>query len=968
MLGCGLGSRWGFAAPIDRGVEPGDESGTRFLFRVLDNGKYGVMLSNKPCFVSWRVPRLFVVFALVMAAGSASARAEQQETPGAVVGSTPTLSAFSVQALVIEQGADGLLTTTVQIDDQTWTLELQPHSIRSDAFQVLVQTDNSGVLYPVEAPPMATYRGSVAEVPEAIVTGSYWDGELEAVIYTPDHTYGIDPLIGGAAGEYRVYRAADSSALNAGFCGTQEADLGLGSAGPAGGGATGRGATLEVADLGIDADVEYFNLNGEDVSTTVRDIEGVINGLEPFYEVPAIGITYEVTTIIVRTVEPDPYSSSDAFTLIDQFQSEWNSSPESFIQRDVAQLFTGKNIQSGIVGIAITSSVCIQGSAYSMVESKFSSQFADRLAVSAHELGHNWSAFHCDAFGSDCKIMCSDLNLCTGIHDEFGNISSSTILSFKNSRTCLSDVPDPLSMPFFDSFESTTLDTDKWTYVNGPTSNDNAANEPSGPFSLNLDTDGSSEYQGDDIRTNEILLSGATEPVLQFWTQHDGVEAGEVLLVDYYSLTGEWKELELITSDGVDQTEFELHVLDVPLLGFHNGFRVRFRTEADNANDDWYVDNVSVSEAGEGDFLPPSPNPMTFAETPLPQDVSSIIMVATTATDDTPPIEYDFDFVGGGPNGTDSGWQSSTTYIDTDLVANELYTYQVRARDSADFLNQTGFSASESTATAIQTPTLLVIATPTTNSLTLVAIGTFSNLVIGESGLFFDSLTAGGDAGINEWIQITVDTATGLSPDTFYEFQLKARNQVGLETDFSPAFGGATLANVPGAPTLTGADCDTLNVNVDPNGNPANTTFAIQVTDTAPLDGTWNGMYLDAAGNPSVTDVFQTDSAWGTSAVLGMQSSTIYTFAVTAQNQDGELTDPGPEESLATTAECGEPCEGDANGDGTVDPLDSGFVLARFGCPVGTGDKSCDAADANGDGEVDPLDSGFVLARFGDCD
>ncbi len=60
-------------------------------------------------------------------------------------------------------------------------------------------------------------------------------------------------------------------------------------------------------------------------------------------------------------------------------------------------------------------------------------------------------------------------------------------------------------------------------------------------------------------------------------------------------------------------------------------------------------------------------------------------------------------------------------------------------------------------------------------------------------------------------------------------------------------------------------------------------------------------------------------------------------------------------------------CEGDARGDGAVDPLDSGYVLARFGCPVGTGDPSCDAADQNGDGVVDPLDSGFVLARFGEC-
>jgi len=61
-------------------------------------------------------------------------------------------------------------------------------------------------------------------------------------------------------------------------------------------------------------------------------------------------------------------------------------------------------------------------------------------------------------------------------------------------------------------------------------------------------------------------------------------------------------------------------------------------------------------------------------------------------------------------------------------------------------------------------------------------------------------------------------------------------------------------------------------------------------------------------------------------------------------------------------------CNGDANGDGLVDPLDSGFVLARFGCAVGEGDPSCDIADQNGDGSVDPLDVGFVLARFGECE
>ena len=60
------------------------------------------------------------------------------------------------------------------------------------------------------------------------------------------------------------------------------------------------------------------------------------------------------------------------------------------------------------------------------------------------------------------------------------------------------------------------------------------------------------------------------------------------------------------------------------------------------------------------------------------------------------------------------------------------------------------------------------------------------------------------------------------------------------------------------------------------------------------------------------------------------------------------------------------PCDGDANSDGIVDPLDLGFVLARFGCSVGTGDADCDIADQNGDSLVDPLDAGYVLARSGD--
>ena len=77
-------------------------------------------------------------------------------------------------------------------------------------------------------------------------------------------------------------------------------------------------------------------------------------------------------------------------------------------------------------------------------------------------------------------------------------------------------------------------------------------------------------------------------------------------------------------------------------------------------------------------------------------------------------------------------------------------------------------------------------------------------------------------------------------------------------------------------------------------------------------------------------------------------------------------SDPADPES--TPDDCPLTCEGDVNGDGIVNPLDSGFVLARFGCLVGGGDPQCDLADLNGDGVVNPLDVGYVLARFGKCE
>lgn len=90
------------------------------------------------------------------------------------------------------------------------------------------------------------------------------------------------------------------------------------------------------------------------------------------------------------------------------------------------------------------------------------------------------------------------------------------------------------------------------------------------------------------------------------------------------------------------------------------------------------------------DSTPPNPDPMTWSIEPTAQGISTITMTASTATDDS-GVEYFFKNVTD-PN-HNSGWQDSTTYIDTGLDNDVSYTYQVKARDKSMNHNQTEYSS-----------------------------------------------------------------------------------------------------------------------------------------------------------------------------------------------------------------------------------------------------------------------------------
>ena len=312
-------------------------------------------------------------------------------------------------------------------------LSLVPISLRSDDFH-LVEYRADGSYVEVDPGPERTYTGVVPGLDGTRVAASVLENGLFAAVFLPDGSRRwIEPLSEFLPSADRalhvVYGSEDTTCQ--GVCGTDEKPQKRGAEGESSLGGCGGG--MCIAQLATDADFEYYTAHGSNTVQVQNAIASVVNVLNHQYQTQIDNLTHTLTTMIVRTAEPDPYSSTNSSTLLTSFRNYWNAN-HAGVARDLAHLFTGKNLDGGVIGIAQVGVVCSLSNAYGLVQSDFTASFACKSDLSAHEIGHNWNASHCTCPSSTMNPSITCANTFLGS----GSSSVSQIDGFRDGRACLS--------------------------------------------------------------------------------------------------------------------------------------------------------------------------------------------------------------------------------------------------------------------------------------------------------------------------------------------------------------------------------------------------------------------------------------------------------------------------------------------------------------------------------------------------
>ncbi|MBA3242602.1 MAG: hypothetical protein H0T60_15360, partial [Acidobacteria bacterium] len=324
-------------------------------------------------------------------------------------------------AVAEEVRKDGRLTLATARG--TFELELEPSDIRAANYRAVV-VEEDGVAREIERTPSRTYKGTVRGLAGAQARFSIDEQKIEGLIVAGDEIYFVEPSknFSPAAGakDFVFYPESSVKAESFGECATTlaqrvgERAAGVapgGSAGSGGRAATTKGMTAELfgpkpeVEVATEADAEYFVASGNDANAANNEILSIMNQVDGIYDAQ-LGIKMRIVFQRVWAVAPasDPYTETNARRALDQLRNVYDGSfaAGTLPARDLTHMWTGKTLldddgDPGTIGIAYIAAVCdAPAFSYGISQRAFASNNIRRVVLTAHEIGHNFSAEHPD--------------------------------------------------------------------------------------------------------------------------------------------------------------------------------------------------------------------------------------------------------------------------------------------------------------------------------------------------------------------------------------------------------------------------------------------------------------------------------------------------------------------------------------------------------------------------------------------
>jgi hypothetical protein len=338
---------------------------------------------------------------------------------------------------------------TLQTSSGPLHLLLSPNDLRAANYRAIRATAG-GTLQQLGMSPVTTYKGTVEGLRGADARFTIDDHLLEGLILTPEERFYVEPMrrydAQAQSSEYILYKASD-------IRGEESADAASdmtmnhkvnrvlkGAAfAPTAPVMPQAGATLREVELATEADFEYVSRVGGTAAAANTEIQSIINQVDAIYR-QEVGLTFKIVFQSAWETANDPYTATDLVGILNEFTNYWNTNHTN-VARDLAHMWTGKD--TGGIGVSFIGTVCRSPrSAYgvSPFVVKDALNVPQRTALTAHEIGHSFSATHSDADPACANTIMSataspntQLTFCQRSRDE--------ITTFVNANSgCLSVV------------------------------------------------------------------------------------------------------------------------------------------------------------------------------------------------------------------------------------------------------------------------------------------------------------------------------------------------------------------------------------------------------------------------------------------------------------------------------------------------------------------------------------------------